>query len=175
MAAACETSEGVVYVPAQMGLGTPHWDYGARGTLLGLTRGSNRCHITRAVLEGIAQRGADLVEAAEADAGINIATLRVDGGMTDNAVFVQALADISGRTVEVEPGPRCHRRGSGPARGARDRHVERLGRHRGDVASRRSVVEPRPDFDRDAASVQWARAIDRAEGVVRPSCSALDF
>ena len=56
------TTDGVVYVPALLGLGTPHWDYGARGTLLGLTRGSERPQIVRAVLEGIAQRGADLVE-----------------------------------------------------------------------------------------------------------------
>ena len=67
VASQCETSDGVVYVPALLGLGTPRWDYGARGTLLGLTRGAGRPQIVRAVLEGVAQRGADLVEAAEAD------------------------------------------------------------------------------------------------------------
>ena len=58
-----------MFVPAPLGLGTPEWDYGARGALFGLTRGTGRAEIVRAVLEGIAHRGADLVEAAEADTG----------------------------------------------------------------------------------------------------------
>ena len=61
-------------MPALLGLGTPHWDYGARGTLLGLTRGTERRHVVRAVLEGVAHRGADLVDAAVADTGLDIAT-----------------------------------------------------------------------------------------------------
>ena len=65
----CAHTDGVVYVPALLGLGTPHWDYGARGALFGLTRGTERAHVVRAVLEGIAHRGADLVEAAEAESG----------------------------------------------------------------------------------------------------------
>jgi hypothetical protein len=97
------TTDGVVYVPALLGLGTPHWDYGARGSLLGLTRGTDRSHVVRAVLEGIAHRGADLVEAAEADTGRDIEVLRVDGGMSRNPTFVQALADATGRPVEIAP------------------------------------------------------------------------
>ena len=89
--------------PALLGLGTPQWDYGARGTLLGLTRGAGRPQVVRAVLEGVAQRGADLVEAAEADAGLTIETLRIDGGMSRNPTFVQALADATQRPVEVSP------------------------------------------------------------------------
>ena len=65
VAQGCATSDGVVYVPALLGLGTPHWDYGARGTLLGITRGTERSHVVRAVLEGIAHRGADLIDAAD--------------------------------------------------------------------------------------------------------------
>ncbi|MFN8039208.1 MAG: FGGY-family carbohydrate kinase [Acidimicrobiales bacterium] len=99
----CESTDGVVYVPALLGLGTPDWDYGARGTLLGLTRGAGRAQIVRAVLEGVAQRGADLVDAAETDAGARIATLRIDGGMSRNPTFVQALADAAQRPVEVSP------------------------------------------------------------------------
>ena len=79
------------------------WDFGARGALLGVTRGTGRGHVVRAVLEGVAQRGADLVEAAEADAATTIPTLRVDGGMSDNPTFVQALADATQRPVEVSP------------------------------------------------------------------------
>ena len=83
--------------------GTPVWDFGARGTLVGLTRGSGRAEIVRAVLEGVAHRGADLVEASESDSGFPIAALRIDGGMSDNDVFVQALADAIGRPVEISP------------------------------------------------------------------------
>ncbi len=61
---------GVFFVPALLGLGTPVWDFGARGTLVGITRGTTRAEIVRAVLEGIAHRGADLLEAVEADSGL---------------------------------------------------------------------------------------------------------
>ncbi len=81
----------------------PQWDYGARGTLLGITRGSGRAHVVRAVLEGVAHRGADLVEAAERDGDLPIGALRIDGGMSGNPTFVQALADATGRVVEVSP------------------------------------------------------------------------
>ena len=103
VATTCTDTEGVVYVPALLGLGTPQWDFGARGALLGVTRGTGRGHIVRAVLEGVAQRGADLVDAAEADAATTIPTLRVDGGMSGNPTFVQALADATQRPVEVSP------------------------------------------------------------------------
>ncbi len=103
IAQGCDDTDGVVYVPALLGLGTPRWDYGARGTLLGITRGTGRPHIVRAVLEGVAQRGADLVDAAEAATGLPIPTLRIDGGMSANPTFTQALADATQRVVEVSP------------------------------------------------------------------------
>jgi glycerol kinase len=103
VAAACPSTGDVWFVPALLGLGTPLWDFGARGTFVGLTLGTGRAEVVRAVLEGVAHRGADLVEAAEADGGVSISSLRVDGGMSANAVFVQALADATGRPVEVSP------------------------------------------------------------------------
>ncbi len=103
VAAECRNTGDVWFVPALLGMGTPAWDFGARGTLVGLTRGSGRPEIVRAVLEGVAQRGADLVEATEADGGVSLATLRVDGGMSTNRVFVQALADATARPIEVSP------------------------------------------------------------------------
>ena len=103
MAARCETTGDVWFVPALLGMGTPVWDFGARGTLVGLTRGSGRPELVRAVLEGVAHRGADLVEAAEADSGFPIGSLRIDGGMSGNDVFVHALADAIGRPVEISP------------------------------------------------------------------------
>jgi len=101
VAAECTSSDGVVFVPALLGLGTPQWDFGARGLLLGLTRGSGRPQIVRAVLEGIAQRGRDLVDAAEEDSGISLPSLRIDGGMSANPIFVQALANALDRPVEL--------------------------------------------------------------------------
>ena len=103
VAASVADTGGVTYVPALLGLGTPRWDYGARGALLGLTRGTGRAEVVRAVLEGVAERAADLVEAAEADAGLTLESLRIDGGMSANPVLTQHLADAIGRPVEVAP------------------------------------------------------------------------
>ena len=103
VAARCDDTGDVWFVPALLGMGTPVWDFGARGTLVGVTRGTGRPELVRSVLEGIAHRGADLLEAAEADSGLDVGALRVDGGMSANEVFVAALADSIGRPVEVSP------------------------------------------------------------------------
>jgi len=100
LAASVPDSGDVTFVPALSGIGTPDWDHGARGLLVGITRGTTRAHIARAVLEGVALSAADLLVAAEADTGLRVDVLRVDGGMSANAVVVQALADATGRPVE---------------------------------------------------------------------------
>ena len=169
VAAACESSEGVVYVPALMGLGTPHWDYGARGTLLGLTRGSGRPQITRAVLEGVAQRGADLVEAAESDAGVEVPVLRIDGGMSENPTFVQALADATGRPVEVSRHTEATTIGAAYLAGLAVGVWGSLD-DVSDAWRPRVTVEPKGTLDRAA----WGRAVERAQRWI-PDLSALDF
>ncbi|MGQ0432641.1 MAG: FGGY family carbohydrate kinase [Microthrixaceae bacterium] len=169
VASKCETADGVVYVPALLGLGTPRWDYGARGTLLGLTRGSERPQIVRAVLEGIAQRGMDLVEAAEVDAGLTIPTLRVDGGMSENPTFVQALADATQRPVEVSPVTEATTLGAAFLAGLA---VGTWGSW-DDVAATwrpRTTVDPVGSFDRD----RWRNAISRAAEWF-PELSSLRF
>ncbi len=85
---------GVVLVPALAGLGAPHWDPRARGTIVGLTRGTTAAHLARAALEGIAFQVADLVTAMQADAGAPIAELRVDGGAAANDLLLQTQADL---------------------------------------------------------------------------------
>jgi glycerol kinase len=85
---------GVYFVPAFAGLGTPHWNQTARGTIIGLTRGTGKAHIARAALESIAYQTADLLDAMHADAGIELKELRVDGGATSNAGLLQFQADI---------------------------------------------------------------------------------
>jgi glycerol kinase len=101
VAGRCADTGDLWFVPALLGLGTPVWDFGARGMLIGITRGTGRPEVVRAVLEGVAHRGADLLAAAELDSGLAVAALRVDGGMSANGVFLQALADATGRPVEV--------------------------------------------------------------------------
>jgi glycerol kinase len=169
VASSCEDTGGVMYVPALLGLGTPLWDYGARGTLLGLTRGSGRPEVVRAVLEGVAQRGADLVEATETDAGVTIPTLRIDGGMSANPTFVQALADATQRPVEVSPVLEATTLGAaflaGLAMGTWSSWDDLAATWR--PAER---VEPVGVLDRD----RWREAVNRAVEWI-PELSTLDF
>ena len=96
LAASVENNGGVYIVPAFTGLGAPHWDMYARGTIVGLTRGTGREHIVRAALESIAYQVADVVRAMEADTGIPLRDLRVDGGASANNFLMQFQADILG-------------------------------------------------------------------------------
>lgn len=89
-----EDTQGVYIVPAFAGLGAPHWDQHARGTITGLTRGTNKSHIARAALESIAYQTMDVLKAMEADAGVGITELRVDGGATANNLLMQFQADL---------------------------------------------------------------------------------
>jgi glycerol kinase len=99
LAASVPDSGGVVFVPAFTGLGSPHWDAYARGTLVGLSRGSGRAHIARAALESIAFQSAELLGAMQADAGQPLIELRVDGGATANDLLMQFQADLLGVPV----------------------------------------------------------------------------
>jgi glycerol kinase len=165
----CDTADGVVYVPALLGLGTPHWDYGARGSVFGLTRGSGRAHVVRAVLEGVAHRGADLVEAAEADTGHSLQVLRVDGGMSRNPTFIQALANTTGRPVEIAPVADATTMGAGYLAGLASGEWSSFD----DIAAcwrPNSTVHPTGTTDRD----QWRDAIARSQRWI-PDLSALDF
>ena len=92
-------SGGVYVVPAFTGMGAPYWNMYARGTIFGLTRGSNSAHIVRAALESIAYQSADVIEAMEKDVGVKIETLKVDGGASANDLLVQFQADISDITA----------------------------------------------------------------------------
>ncbi len=158
-----------MYVPAPLGLGTPVWDYGARGALFGLTRGTGRAEVVRAVLEGIAHRGADLVDATESDSGIDIPVVRVDGGMTDNPTFVQALADATQRPVEISPVREATARGAGLMAALALGHYGSVD----DLSSTWSparAVEPARALDRD----QWRDALQRSRGWI-PELSGIDL
>ena len=90
---------GVYLVPAFAGLGAPHWDQYARGTIVGLTRGTTKAHIARAALEGIALQTMDVIKAMQDDAGIKLKELRVDGGASKNNFLMQLQADLLGVPV----------------------------------------------------------------------------
>ncbi len=168
-AAACADAGGALMVPALLGLGTPVWDFGARGAFLGISRGVGRPQLVRAVLEGIAHSGADLLEAVEADAAIAPATLRIDGGMSANRVFVQALADACGRPVEVSREREATALGAGYLAGL----AVGIWAGEDDVArswSPQEVVEPGSSADRD----RWRAAVDRARAWY-PELTAVEF
>jgi glycerol kinase len=174
LAAACADTGDVWFVPALLGLGTPVWDFGARGTFVGITRGTGRPEIVRAVLEGIAHRGADLLEAAESDTGLSVAAVRVDGGMSANRTFLQALADAVGRPVEVAPIPEA------TTLGAAYLALLALGAFadEDEVASAWTpsrVVEPAvSDARRSSLRARWLEARAHSLGTV-PELSNLEF
>jgi len=174
VAAACADTGDVWFVPALLGLGTPVWDFGARGTFTGLTRGSGRPELVRAVLEGVAHRGADLLEAAESDSGMPVGSLRIDGGMTANHVFTQALADACGRPVEVAPVLEATTLGAAFLAGM----AVGTWADEEDVAAawipRAEVTPGSSDADRSSARSRWLEARSRAEGAI-PELSGLDF
>ena len=99
LAATVPDSGDVYIVPAFAGLGAPHWDPYARGAVIGITRGTTRAHLARAALEGIAFQVADILLAMEADAGIQLTELRVDGGASNNYLLMQFQADLLGIPV----------------------------------------------------------------------------
>jgi glycerol kinase len=174
LAASCDDTGDVWFVPALLGLGTPLWDFGARGTIVGLTRGSGRAELARAVLEGVAHRGADLLEAVEADSGLNVPTLRVDGGMSANSVFVQALADAIGRPVELSTSLEATTLGAGflagMATGIWDDEADAAAAYH----PARTVEPAMTDAERASRRQRWLEARSRALGTI-PDLSLIKF
>ncbi len=169
IASQVEDSGGVVFVPALFGLGTPHWDYGARGTLLGLTRGTTRAHVVRAVLEGIAHRGADMLQAVISDTQVSVNSLRVDGGMSQNPTFVQSLANTTGLNIEVSPVVEATTLGTAFLAGVAVGVWPSIS-HATSTTKPARIVSPTLKLDR----AQWHEAITRSRGWI-PSLSSLDF
>lgn len=99
MACSLSGNDGVYFVPAFVGLGTPYWNQDARGTITGITRGTTRAHIARATLESIAYQTKDVLDAMAQDSGISIASIKVDGGMAKNDFMMGFMADVTGLEV----------------------------------------------------------------------------
>jgi len=168
LAASVPDSGGVCLVPAFTGLGAPHWDPYARGTITGMTRGTTAAHIARATLESIAFQSADLLSAMESDSGIRLSELRVDGGATVNALLMQFQSDLLGVPV-VRP-----RTSETTALGAAYLAGLAVGywRDRKEIAShwqKEHVFTPTMGRA-EAAGLRrrWERALERAKGWEEP-------
>jgi glycerol kinase len=164
LAASVPDTGGVFLVPAFAGLGAPHWDAYARGAIVGLTRGTTAAHIARAALESIAYQVADLAQAMQADAGVPLSELRVDGGAARNDLLLQFQADLMGVAVSRPKVTETTALGAAylaglatgvwkdPAEIARQREIDR-------------VFEPRMPRDTVASlRSRWASALERARG-----------
>ena len=159
-----EDNGGVYIVPAFTGLGAPHWDMYARGSIFGLTRGSNRNHLIRAALESIAYQTKDLLVAMEEDAGFKLKSLRVDGGASRNNLLMQFQADITG--VEVLRPIITETTALGAAYLA-GLAVE-FWKSKEEIADRWTVSKKYiPDLDEEKKNKlygRWKKAVERAEG-----------
>jgi glycerol kinase len=166
MARALDSNDGVYFVPALTGLGSPHWDPYARGTIVGITRGTRREHLARAALEAIAYQTVDAVDAMEAASGKRLAELRADGGAVANAWLMQFQADVLGRPVVVPEVSETTAMGAAFLAG--------IGAGLWTVADVSSIwreaarYEPRMgDGERQQLLHQWRLAVERAKGWAR--------
>jgi glycerol kinase len=163
LARSINSNDGVYFVPALTGLGSPHWDPYARGTIVGLTRGATKAHLARATLEAIAYQTVDAVRAIEAASGVELTELRADGGATANGWLMQFQADVLGVPVvlpeiaETTALGAAYLAGVGVGLWTID-HVANNWRER-----RR--YEPAMGADeREALLSDWHRALERARG-----------
>jgi glycerol kinase len=168
LASSLDGNEDVYFVPALTGLGSPHWDPYARGTIVGLTRGTGPAHLARAALEAMAYQTVDAVRAQEAAAGKPLSELKADGGAVANAWLMQFQADVLGVPVSVPEISETTALGAaylaGIATGVWDS---------GEVATRwreAARYEPRMSADkRESLLARWRAAVERARGWAQPA------
>ena len=164
LAASIGSTDGVFLVPGFTGLGSPWWDPYARGTIVGITRGTGRAHLARAALEAMAFQTRDVVEAMTAAAGHEIVSLRVDGGASENRVLLQMQADQLGVPVQRPLVRETTALGAAYLAGV----AEGVWSGIDEVAGQWALdLEVRPDLDRptaDAAHAAWRRAVERSLG-----------
>ncbi len=168
LAASLDGNAGVYFVPALTGLGSPHWDPYARGTIVGLTRGTGRAHLARAALEAIAYQAVDAVRAEEAASGKRLAMLKVDGGATANRWLMQYQADVLGVPVVVPEIAETTALGAAYLAGVAIGRwtAEQVGAMWHEAARH----EPRMgDEEREALVAEWHRAVERSRGWVAPN------
>ncbi|GEM20321.1 glycerol kinase GlpK [Nitrosococcus oceani] len=164
LARSLKSNEEVYFVPALVGLGAPHWDPYARGTLLGITRGTTKAHLVRAMLESMGYQTRDVVEAMERDSGISLKVLRCDGGASVNSFLMQFQADILGVPVEVPKITETTALDAAYLAGL----ATGFWRSPKELAAQWQLAhryEPTmPESERTRLYQQWQRAVERAKG-----------
>jgi glycerol kinase len=163
LAASLGGNDGVYFVPALTGLGSPHWDPYARGTIVGLTRGSNRAHLARAALEAIAYQTVDAVRAEEAACGERLTELKADGGAVANRWLMQFQADVLGAPVIVPEIAETTALGAAYLAGIATGRWSAA--QVGQMWREAARYEPRMGEDERAALLaEWRRAVERSRG-----------
>jgi glycerol kinase len=157
-------TEGVYVVPAFTGLGAPYWDMYARGVIVGITRGTKREHIIRATLEAIAYQSRDVLEAMEADAGIKLKELKVDGGASNNAFLMQFQADLLGVDVDRPVVTETTALGAAYLAGLGNGFWASREEIRGSWVSGRRFQPSMSELDREYKYTRWKKAVERAMG-----------
>ena len=156
---------GVYVVPAFVGLGAPHWDQRARGTIVGITRGTTREHLIRATLEAIGYQTRGVVECLSRDSGLTLGELRVDGGASQNDFLMQFQADLLGVQVRRPSVPEVTALGAAALAGIAVGYWSDRDQLEDVAAKDASVFEPAMGADhRDALYTGWERAVERAMG-----------
>ncbi len=155
---------GVYFVPAFVGLGAPHWDAEARGTIVGLTRGTTKAHIARAALEAMAYQTRDVLDAMREDSGVAIQSLRVDGGATANNWLMQFQSDVLGVNVSRPVVQETTALGAAYLAGL----ATGVWRDTSDIVAnwqlQREFLPMKPEVERMALVSTWRRAVDRSRG-----------
>jgi glycerol kinase len=163
LARSLETNDGVYFVPALTGLGSPHWDPYARGAIVGLTRGSTSAHLARAALESIAYQTVDAVAAIETASGEQLPELRADGGATVNAWLMQFQADVLGAPVVLPEIPETTALGAAYLAGV-GTGLWTLDYVQGSFSERARYEPQMGDDQRGQLLSGWHRALERARG-----------
>ncbi len=164
LARSVEDNGGVYFVPALVGLGAPHWDMYARGTIIGITRGTTSGHIARATLEAIAYQVRDVIDAMKSEAGVTIPVLKVDGGGTANSLLMQFQSDILNIPIEVAAVAETTALGVAYLAGLAT-SVWKDTEEVSSICRTAATYQPKmPAGCREALYSEWKRALERAGG-----------
>jgi glycerol kinase len=160
-------SGGVYFVPALVGLGAPHWDPYARGTILGLTRGTNAAHLARAALESMAYQTCDVLWAMQKDAGIRLTELKVDGGASVNDILMQFQADVLNVRVQRPVVAETTALGAAYLAGLAVGYWHNPADIARNWALDREYQPTMPPHERESRYARWQEAVRRAKGWAR--------
>ncbi|RJP72154.1 MAG: glycerol kinase [Candidatus Abyssobacteria bacterium SURF_17] len=164
LATSVSDNGGVYFVPAFVGLGAPYWDMYARGTIVGLTRGSNRGHLTRATLESLCYLTRDVLECMEADSGWKLDTLKVDGGAIGNNFLMQFQSDILGVPVSRPEVPETTALGAAYLAGLAVKYWENRDEISSNWREQTRFTPKLGEDERERLYARWKQAVERAKG-----------